>query len=178
MRLAALVPLLLCACQPKFKMVEAEPEKRPPLEKQSAPPQTFPDPAQRPRRDNFHTPLDWRALRGLNVKTGELTPALRKLEGGAVQIKGYMVPFDDEYQNVTEFLLVPQAGMCVHVPAPPMNQIVLVETTAGAARVSWSKPVTVSGILEIAQADSPYGKVAFRMNATLVELPEDPMGYR
>jgi hypothetical protein len=161
--------LFACACQPKYKLVEVEPEPhRPPVDRE--PFATAPD-EERPKRESHHTPVGWNVLRGLNTRTGELSPELRKLEGGAVEIKGYMVPFYDDDQYVTEFLLVPQAGMCIHLPPPPMNQIVLVESS-GTSRVTWSKPVAVSGILEIAQTDSPYGKVSFRMNATHVEVAD------
>jgi hypothetical protein len=162
--------LLLCACQPKFKLVEVEPEQHQAPADREAPRPPMPEP-DRPQRQSYHTAVSWNLLRGLNTRTGEITPELKKIEGGAVEIKGYMVPFADEYDTVSEFLLVPQAGMCIHLPPPPMNQVVLVETS-GVARVTWSKAVAVSGILEVAQSDSPYGKVAFRMNATHVEIAE------
>jgi hypothetical protein len=163
--------LWTCACQPKYKLVEVEPEPhRAPVDREPPLP-LLPDDG-RPKRESHHTPVGWNVLRGLNPRTGEVSAELRKLEGGAVEIKGYMVPFSDEDQYVTEFLLVPQAGMCIHLPPPPMNQIVLVESSAGTARVTWSKPVAVSGILEVAQTDSPYGKVSFRLNATHVEVAD------
>lgn len=164
------VLLFACACQPKYKLVEVEPEPhRPPTDREPPAPPLAED--ARPKRESHYTPVGWNVLRGLNTRTGELSPELRKLEGGAVEIKGYMVPFSDDDQYVTEFLLVPQAGMCIHLPPPPMNQIVLVES-AGTARVTWSKPVAVSGILEVAQTDSPYGKVSFRLNAMHVEVAD------
>jgi hypothetical protein len=109
--------------------------------------------------------LEWLTLRGLNTRTGAVSEALRKLEGGAVRIKGYMVPFADEYETAQEFLLVPEFGMCIHTPPPPANQIVLVTMTGSPASVDFAKPVEVAGILEIAAGDSPYGKVSFKMEA-------------
>ena len=38
-----------------------------------------------------------------------------------------MVPLEDDLDVVTEFLLVPYAGACIHVPPPPPNQIVYVK---------------------------------------------------
>jgi hypothetical protein len=121
----------------------------------------------REKPDTTYTAIDWRVLRGLNTRTGEVSAALRKLEGGAVKISGYMVPFEDEYESAREFLLVPQAGMCVHLPPPPANQMLLVEMTGEAARVVWRNPVAVSGILAIVASDSPYGKVSFKVEAAL-----------
>ncbi len=170
MKLALAAVLLFAACSsPKYKLVEQAPEQapihEPPKgvmpEDPNAPLQPFP---QQPEKSQYAS-MDWRTLRGLNTRTGEATPALRKLEGGSVKLTGYMVPFADEYQSANEFLLVPEAGMCVHTPPPPMNQIVFVQMTGSPAKVTFQKPVTVSGILSIAQSDSPYGKVAFKMEA-------------
>ena len=53
--------------------------------------------------------------------------------------------------KVTEFLLVPYIGACIHVPPPPPNQIVYVKTTA---RKSYNSkqlydPVWVTGIISV-----------------------------
>lgn len=116
--------------------------------------------------DNFRR-LEWRVLRGLDVKTGEITPAVRAYEGGSIKIPGFMVPFDDEEEKVSQFLLVPQAGMCIHTPAPPANQIILVEMSAEAKVVDWNRQIMVYGSLEIASSNSPYGPVAYKINATV-----------
>jgi hypothetical protein len=171
--------LLLASCAPKFKPVEVATDEPRPAPVEPAKPwlpdeSQFPNP-QASARDSTYTQLDWRVLRGLNTRTGEIAPALRKFEGGAVRIAGFMVPFSDDYEQVEEFLLVPEAGMCVHTPPPPANQIVYVQMTGGITRVHWSKPVQVSGILEIVASDSPYGKVAFKVEAAEARADN---GYR
>ncbi len=179
------ISLLLMGCQPQFKTVEVSPEDiRKEREAEAQQVQEHAEEAMARHRpptgaglsmpggpltstpDANAQQVDWRLLRGLNVKTGEVTPSLKKLEGGIVRMVGYMVPFEDEFESVSEFLLVPQAGMCVHLPPPPMNQIVLVQMTGGTAPVNWAKPVTVSGVLEIAKSESPYGAVSFRLAAS------------
>ena len=170
MKLLLVAVVLWTACSsPKYKLVEEasepapihEPPKSVIPEDPNAPPSPFPPQAEKSQ----YVAMDWRTLRGLNTLTGEVTPALRKLEGGSVKLTGYMVPFADDYQSANEFLLVPEAGMCVHTPPPPMNQIVFVQMTGSPAKVTFQKPVIVSGIISIAQSDSPYGKVAFKMEA-------------
>ena len=116
--------------------------------------------------ENFRR-VEWRVLRGLDVKTGELTPAVKAYEGGSIKIPGFMVPFDDDEDKVSQFLLVPQAGMCIHTPAPPANQLILVEMTGEAKLVDWNRQIMVYGTLEIAQSNSPYGPVAYKINATV-----------
>ncbi|MBY0374569.1 MAG: DUF3299 domain-containing protein, partial [Bryobacteraceae bacterium] len=55
-------------------------------------------------------PVPWRTLRGLNTRTGEQTPELKKLNGSTVTVQGFMVPFDDDDEQTTEFLIVPVMG--------------------------------------------------------------------
>lgn len=111
--------------------------------------------------------MEWRVLRGLNVKTGEITPQVKAYEGGSVKIPGYMVPFDDDDDKVSQFVLVPVAGMCIHTPPPPPNQMILVEMSGEAKLVDWNRQIMVYGHLEIEQTQSPYGAVAYKMNATI-----------
>ncbi|MEM6423345.1 MAG: DUF3299 domain-containing protein, partial [Pseudomonadota bacterium] len=46
--------------------------------------------------------------------------------GRRIRLPGYMVPMAFDGTGVTELLLVPYVGACIHVPPPPPNQIVLV----------------------------------------------------
>ncbi len=50
-----------------------------------------------------------------------------KLNGQNVRIAGYLLPLDTSDGKVTEFLLVPYIGACIHVPPPPPNQIIYVK---------------------------------------------------
>jgi len=110
--------------------------------------------------------LEWKTLRGLEVKTGKSSTELAAFTGANIKISGFMVPFDDEDENVSEFLLVPQAGMCIHTPPPPPNQIILVEVASGGAnRVEWDKEVSVFGQFQIVDGNSPYGKTGFKISA-------------
>lgn len=113
--------------------------------------------------------LEWNVLRGLDVRTGQASPLLEMIAGTNVRIAGYMVPLDDGFQEVTEFLLVPTAGACVHTPAPPGNQIVFATMSTGrAAKVELIYSVWAYGKLEIGSTDSPYGSAGFKLG--VVEL--------
>lgn len=50
------------------------------------------------------------------------------LDGQTVRLAGYMLPLEYVGTEVTEFLLVPYIGACIHVPPPPPNQIVYVRS--------------------------------------------------
>ncbi len=50
------------------------------------------------------------------------------LNGKLVRIPGYLLPLEFSGKQVTEFLLVPWVGACIHTPPPPPNQIVHVKS--------------------------------------------------
>jgi len=161
--------ILLAACGgPSYRAVEVTPEGRRVEPNKKAEEGFFPPgpaEAKAVALDGFQR-LEWRTLRGLEIKTGKTSADLSKLNGANIRIQGFMVPFDDDVEEVTEFLLVPQAGMCIHTPAPPPNQIIMVEVGGGAAnRVEWDKEVFVYGQFQIIDGDSPYGKTGFKISA-------------
>lgn len=55
------------------------------------------------------------------------TPVVESLNQRDVRLSGYVVPLASDEESITEFLLVPVEGACLHVPAPPANQIVHVK---------------------------------------------------
>lgn len=116
--------------------------------------------------------IDWKLLRGLNLKTAERTEALAKVNGAPVRIKGFMMPFDDDEQKTVEFLIVPVMGQCVHLPPPPPNQIVLVRMAGDKLTKVWFQDlIVVEGKLEIVEQKSPFGEVSYKITATKVEKP-------
>lgn len=86
------------------------------------------------------------------------------LIGRTVRMPGYILPLD--YQpggDITEFLLVPYFGACIHTPPPPPNQIVYV-TTAEPVRVErlWAA-VWVTGQLSSDRHINELGDAAYTM---------------
>ena len=88
------------------------------------------------------------------------------LEGQRIEIAGFMVPIEVKGQSVSQFLLVPEAGQCIHVPPPPLNQTLLVDTTSNPTSLrDLYQPVIVLGRLSVGTqsfeiADSGYSLVA------------------
>jgi uncharacterized protein len=110
--------------------------------------------------------LDWKAMAALNYRTGEMPESLKRLNGQAVRIPGFMVPLEDWEQKVSEFILVPFFGACIHVPPPPPNQMAHVLLTRNQkVDVNLWDPVWVIGRLKIENVDSPYGVVGFQLSA-------------
>ncbi len=51
---------------------------------------------------------------------------VQKLHGQLIRMPGYLLPLEYTGTAVSEFLLVPFVGACIHVPPPPLNQMVFV----------------------------------------------------
>ena len=49
-----------------------------------------------------------------------------EIDGDQVQLAGFIAPLSYEDEIITEFLLVPYFGACIHVPPPPPNQTIFV----------------------------------------------------
>ena len=99
------------------------------------------------------------------------------LEGAAIELAGFMVPIEVKDSKVSQFLLVPEAGQCIHVPPPPMNQTLLVDSTDSPTELrDLYEPVIVSGRLSVITqsfeiADSGYSLVD--VTVTTLDLGED-----
>ncbi len=70
---------------------------------------------------------------------------LDDLDGREIRMPGYALPLEFEGTTVTEFLLVPYVGACIHTPPPPPNQIVHVRAGAGFESDGPFMPVWVTG---------------------------------
>ncbi|MCI4663563.1 MAG: DUF3299 domain-containing protein [Neomegalonema sp.] len=88
--------------------------------------------------------------------------------GKRVRLPGYMVPLDFQADGVRKFLLVPFIGACIHVPPPPPNQIVLVESKKPYPTTGYFDPVKVTGTLSHLGADLDLAEVGYRIAAETV----------
>ena len=68
-----------------------------------------------------------------------------ELHGQRVKLPGYLLPLEYEDKKITEFLLVPWFGACIHTPPPPPNQIVFVTMEQGYRSEQQFEPVWVWG---------------------------------
>jgi len=87
------------------------------------------------------------ALRGeIAAKRKHAMEAVNEtLNGQQVRLAGYVLPLEMDGLKITEFLLVPYVGACIHEPVPPANQIVLVKFAQGIEVNGRFTPVWVQG---------------------------------
>jgi uncharacterized protein len=117
------------------------------------------------------TPVTWQTLQTLdfNAPQASQKAPILQLAGKRVSIPGFMVPLEDDLGKVSEFLLVPYAGACIHVPPPPPNQIVYVKMNKDVkVQVTFTDPITVTGVLQILTIQSPYGDVSYDLSGESV----------
>ncbi len=113
--------------------------------------------------------VDWKLLGELDYISGKASAELQNLDGKDVKIPGFMVPLEDNVKAVTEFLLVPSPQACIHVPAPPPNQMVLIEMDPNAnAQVAFG-PIWIYGKLRLHSKRHQYGESSFTMDGTHIE---------
>ncbi|MDD9725672.1 DUF3299 domain-containing protein [Roseovarius sp. SK2] len=95
-----------------------------------------------------------------------------RLNGKAVKLPGYIIPFDVTAQGVTSFMLVPYVGACIHTPPPPPNQLVFVTTKTPWPSDSLWDPVWVSGRLSAKSMKTQIADVGYQMTAEQIEVYE------
>lgn len=75
-----------------------------------------------------------------------------ELNGQQVRMPGYALPLEFSGTRITEFLLVPWVGACIHTPPPPPNQIVHVKLDKGIENAGRFTPVWVTGEMAVRAA--------------------------
>lgn len=108
------------------------------------------------------------------IEAQSSAPVVHELDGQRVRIPGYIVPLDFSGTELSEFLLVPYFGACIHVPPPPSNQIVYVKLKDPFADGGMFVPVWVTGTLTTQAHLNQVGDAGYTLEATEVELYEPP----
>lgn len=94
-----------------------------------------------------------------------------ELDGETVRIGGYVLPFDYSGgdKTVSRFLLVPYVGACIHVPPPPPNQLIYVETDEPVEVDGLWDPVYVTGTMRTRREDTDLADTAYSIELDSVE---------
>lgn len=126
----------------------------------------FNDPLANSMRGSFDAELDEDYRSSLNS-----TKFNMELNGKKVRLPGFIVPLEfQQEQVVTEFLLVPYFGACIHVPPPPPNQIVYVKTDKGIKLTNLEQAYWLSGTLSAKLKESELGTAAYTLDLAKHEI--------
>jgi hypothetical protein len=85
---------------------------------------------------------------------------------------GFVTPLAFQGTKITEFLLVPYVGACIHVPPPPANQIVLVSGVDYDLDGGLLYPVRVTGMMRATPVETDVANVGYKLDQATVERYE------
>ncbi len=74
------------------------------------------------------------------------------LDGKQVRLAGYVLPLGTGGEKITEFLLVPWVGACIHTPPPPPNQMIHISVPGGMEPRGLFSPVWIEGKIDVKSA--------------------------
>ena len=94
------------------------------------------------------------------------TNVIPEMNGQLIRIAGFVMPLEFRDQAITQFLLVPFFGACIHVPPPPPNQIILVDYPKGLDVVrNMESPVWITGKIETTLLENEMASTAYYLQA-------------
>jgi len=95
-----------------------------------------------------------------------------ELDGQRVKISAFIVPLDGDNGSLSELMLVPYFGACIHVPPPPTNQIIYFESDTNVVNVDGldlRMPVVATGTLFTEKTAHAVAQVGYRMSIESVK---------
>ena len=102
------------------------------------------------------------------------TRVIQGFDGKAIRIPGFIVPLEqNEDKEVTRFFIVPYFGACLHMPPPPPNQILYVESEQGITLENLFDPYWFEGVVSIEQKVDAMGTSAYSLSLDNYALYEE-----
>ena len=92
------------------------------------------------------------------------------LDGALIRMPGFIIPLEMGAKGVTDFMLVPYVGACIHTPPPPPNQLVLVKSDTPWPSDSLWDPVWVEGQMRTQLTDTELGETGYSLQANFMEV--------
>ncbi|MEL7539798.1 MAG: DUF3299 domain-containing protein [Pseudomonadota bacterium] len=98
---------------------------------------------------------------------------VKELNETKVRIPGYTVPFEyGANAEISEFLLVPYYGACLHAPPPPPNQTVFAMTEEPIKLRNLAQAVWIEGTMYTQTQESDLADAAYTIRVDKVETYE------
>lgn len=92
------------------------------------------------------------------------------LNGTYIKMPGFIIPFETSAAGVTDFMLVPYVGACIHTPPPPANQLVMVNATQPWPGDKLWDPVWVIGVMRTQLQSTRLGQTGYSIAADEMEV--------
>lgn len=92
------------------------------------------------------------------------------LNGALIRMPGYIIPLETSPEGVSNFMLVPYVGACLHTPPPPANQLVMVNTADPWPNDNLWDPVWVTGLMHTQLQSTSLGQTGYALTADNMEI--------
>jgi hypothetical protein len=103
-------------------------------------------------------------------------PAEHALNGKKGRIAGFALPLERQGDKVTEFLIVPYFGACIHTPPPPANQIIHAKSAKPLAGVKMMVPLWTYGTLTVQRGETTWGVAGYQFKVDKIAPYEENQG--
>jgi len=99
-------------------------------------------------------------------------PVVEDLHKQKVKVPGFIIPTEFDDESISEFLLVPFMGACIHVPPPPSNQMVYVKLKEPMSAGQLWEPVWASGVILAKKQVTEFALAGYTMEDSTVSKYE------
>jgi len=123
---------------------------------------------------------DPRAMEALDKlkRAWDNAPAEPGMNGKKGRIAGFALPLErqgpDGKGGVTEFLIVPYFGACIHTPPPPANQIIHAKSAKPLAGVKMMVPIWTHGTFSVQRGETTWGVAGYQLKVEKITPYEEP----
>ena len=84
------------------------------------------------------------------MEPGKKTPKeVAEILGTKIEVGGFVIVNEASSEEMTEFLITPMPGGCIHVPPPPPNYVLHVVMPSGKKAQYTMGPMMITGILRL-----------------------------
>ena len=94
------------------------------------------------------------------------------LDGALIRMPGYIIPLEMGAKGVTDFVLVPYVGACIHTPPPPPNQLVLAKTAKPWPSDQLWEAVWVVGTMRTELTSTEIAQTGYALSIQSMEIYE------
>lgn len=103
-------------------------------------------------------------------KIWDTAPTVATYNGKNIRLPGYVVALEEGKQGLTELLLVPNFGACIHTPPPPANQIIHIKLDKPVKGFVSLDAVWITGELVVHRTDSDMGVSGYSLQNASIEM--------
>lgn len=95
-----------------------------------------------------------------------------RLNGALIRIPGFILPLEMGAKGVTDFILVPYLGACIHTPPPPPNQLIFATVKDPWPSEELWAPVWAVGTMHTQLQSTELAQTGYALSVESLEIYE------